>query len=209
MELGPPTELPGARLAGISLFAPYLQNLISGNHIERDAQAGAQPDGTAWSAVSAEEPNVQRPTINVGGYLAARLTEARTLVVNGAHAFINEAAVSFDPAGAAIVVGSCAALRGNVLVARGSVPAVSVSVGGDIQFGDNRCELRSFQAPAVALNSTAAVVSSNIVRGGQPSLVLTVPPERVAVLGNATTSAITVNQNPLTGTQWAPLNILI
>src|SRR5262249_34854464 len=63
VEVGPPTDLPGAILAGILLRAPYLLNEVCDNHVERD-DAPAQPDAAAWSAIAADEADPRRPIIN-------------------------------------------------------------------------------------------------------------------------------------------------
>jgi Family of unknown function (DUF6519)/Right handed beta helix region len=207
VEVGPVTELPGATQAGILLQAPYLQNEICDNHVERDSKP-AQADAALWSAVTADEPDEKRPIIRAGIFTAVRLTESRTLAVNGVRAFIDEATVDLNDAGAATPRGSSAAVRGNVLAARGSAPAVSVIARGDIRFGDNRCELIG-RNTAVLLRSSAAIVSSNLLRGGASSLAVSTAIERVTVLGNATSGAITVDQRSLAGTPWEPLNVRI
>jgi hypothetical protein len=87
------------------------------------------------------------------------------------------------------------------------VPAVALECGADIQFGDNRCDFTG-RVEAVTLESAAAVVSSNIVRGGGgTSLLVKAPVERVTAMGNATTGNIVVNQTALESTPWAPFNV--
>jgi hypothetical protein len=208
VEVGPPTELPGTILAGILLQAPYLLNEVCDNHVERDGQP-AQPDAAAWSAIAAVEPDGNRPIVNTGVFTAVRLNDSRTLVFHGTHPFLDEAVVDFDAAGAAAVRGSSTAVRGNVVAARGTSPAVSVSSGADIQFADNRCELAGRGNPAVSLRSAAAVVSANLVRGGETSIMATAAVNRVTMVGNATTGAIAVHQQSLAGTAWEHLNVRI
>ena len=206
-EVGPPGDLPGTIVAGILLRAPYAQAEILDNHVEREAQPSAQAGATAWSAVSADEPDAQRPIVRLGAFTAARLDEARTLVVNGPRAFVDVAFVDLNAAGARVPRGASAVLRGNVLVARGTAPAVSVAAGGDIRFGDNRCELLGDVESAVFLRSSAAIISSNLVRGGKLSLVATASRKRATVVGNATTAGISIEQQSLQGTPWELLNI--
>ena len=208
VEVGPPTELPGTIQAGILLHAPYLLNEVCDNRVERDAEP-AQPDATAWSAIAADEPDAKRPIITTGVVTAVRLSDTRTLVFHGTHPFLDEATVDFDAAGAAVVRGSSTAVRGNVVAARGVSPAVSVASGADIQFGDNRCELVGRGNPAVSLRSPTAVVSANLVRGGETSISTTAAVNRVTMVGNATTGAIAVDQQSLAGTAWEHLNVRI
>ncbi len=205
VQVGPRTELRGTVEAGILLRAPYSQNELSGNHVERDADP-AQADETAWSAISADEPDVKQPIIHTGAFTAVRLSDRRTLVFHGTHPFIDEATLNLDAAGATVPRGSSTGIRGNVLIARGTAPAVAVASGADIQFGDNRCELIG-RGDAVLLRSTAAIVSSNIVRGGETSISATA--DRVTIAGNATTGTIAVNQQSLADTAWEHLNVRI
>jgi hypothetical protein len=208
VEVGVPTELPGTVEAGILLLGPYVENEVSGNHVERDATP-APPDATPWSAIAASEPHAKQPIVHTGPFTTVRLNDARTLVLNGTRAFINEATVALGATGAATVRGSSFGVRSNALVARGAAPAVSVVAGADIQFVDNRCELTGRGNPAVSLLSDTAVVSANIVRGGETSIATSGGPNRATMVGNAATGAITINQQPLTGTPWEHLNVRI
>ena len=206
-EVGPPGALPGATLGGILLNGPYTQNEISGNHVARDAAAAAA-DAASWLAVLANEPNPTRPIIHVADFAAVHLSATRMLVLDGTHAFAEEATLDFTDAAAPVPRRSTLAVRGNVLQARGVAPAVALESGADIQFGDNRCEYVG-KVAAVKLDSSAAVVSANVVRGGSPSLELSAPLERATVIANATSGGIVVNQHPLAGTPWELFNARI
>ena len=81
--------------------------------------------------------------------------------------------------------------------------------GADIQLGDNRCELVGRGKPAVSLRSAAAIVSANLVRGGETSIMATAAITRVTMIGNATTGAIAIGQHSLSGTVWEHLNVRI
>jgi hypothetical protein len=206
-EVGPPGPLPGTTLGGILFTGPYTQNEISGNHVVRDAEAAAA-DAASWLAVSAIEPNPTRPVIHVADFASVHLSATRTLVLDGTHAFAEEATLDFTDAAAPVPRRSTLAVRGNVLQARGVAPAVALECGADIQFADNRCEYVG-RAAAVKLDSSAAVVSANVVRGGSPSLELSAPLERTTVMANGTSGGIVVNQSPLAGTAWEPFNVRI
>jgi hypothetical protein len=61
---------------------------------------------------------------------------------------------------------------------------------------------------AVSLSAPAAVVSSNIVRGGGDiAISLAVPAEKAVILGNATRGQILIAQKPVSSTQWANFNV--
>jgi hypothetical protein len=208
VEVGPPAELPGTVEAGIVLLGPYVDNDVSGNRIERDGTP-RPPDASFWAAIAASTPLAKQPIVHTGGFTAVRLSDTRTLVFNGAQPFINEAPQAVDAAGAAVVRGSSFGLRGNAVVARGSAPAISIVSSGDILFADNRCELAGKGNPAVQLQSGAAVVSANIVSGGETSIAASAALNRATMLGNATTGTITIAQQSLAGTPWEHLNVRI
>jgi hypothetical protein len=207
-EVGPATPLAGAFQAGILLQGPYSQNDISGNHVERDAEPGAGADAAFWSALVAVEPSAATPVVSSGNFTTVHLSPARMLVLNDTHAFVEDLALDANAAAGPIPRGSSAAVRGNVFMARGSAAAVSVTTGADIQFGDNRCELVGGR-PAVELTSSAAIVSANLIRGGEVSLQLNVGSDRYTLVGNATTRAIRINQGTPAGTPWERLNVII
>jgi len=188
------------------MIAPFTQNEVSGNHIERDATPAAA-DRAAWSAVFADEPSPLRPIVNVGNFTTVHLAAARMLVLNGTHAFATEATLDFDAAGVAVPRLSATTVRGNVFRARGLAPAVSVESSGIIQFADNRCDLVGRSSPAVSLRSGAAVVSANVVSGGENSITMSATIDKVTVLGNITNGGILAGQTTLAGSPWERLNV--
>jgi predicted outer membrane repeat protein len=204
-EVGPARPPSGLNPAGILLQAPYAYNEVTGNHVERDGGAAAA-DGAEWSAVTAQEAHALEPIVNVGNFSAVAFTAARMLVLDGIRAFAVDAAVDLDVNGVAAPRGSSAVLRGNVLLARGNGPCVSVRTGMDVTFADNRCELNGGGINA-AINSGAVIVNSNMLRGGKVSLALSPPIERVTVLGNIVTADISVKDGTLAGSPWQPLNV--
>jgi hypothetical protein len=210
-EMGPSEDIPGVAVAGILVGAPYAQTEIHNNHVERDAQPSDRPSSASWTAVAADRLDVQRPAVNLATYTAVRVDDARTFVMHGNRAFIDVSAVFTNASGAIVVRGSSAAVRGNVMIARGAAPAVSVLASGEVQFGDNHCELRGGAGVApVLLGSSAAIVNSNLVRGGRDrSMAISASIKRVTIVGNATTAEIFVDGNPLQGTLWGPLNIAV
>lgn len=207
-QIGSLTGPKGATVAGVMLLAPYAQNEIHDNHIECDGTADTPAEITPWSALSAQELEAKQPRIRLGTFSALRLNEDRALVIDGAHAHL-DLTVERGIAGASVPRGSSAAVRGNVLLGRGSAAAVSVAAGRDVRFADNRCELRGDAASVVSLRSSAGIVSSNLIRGGKRSLELTAKIEQSTILGNATSGDISVDNHPLSGTVWEKLNVRI
>ncbi|RZL91036.1 MAG: right-handed parallel beta-helix repeat-containing protein [Variovorax sp.] len=204
-EVGPQTEF-GGQAAGIMLRSPYAQTALAHNHVERDAQPSEQPSPSAWLAVLIDEPDARERVLSqVAGFTAVRLDTARTLVLAGNRAWVDLGATAVDAAGAAVVRGASASLVGNTLIARGRLPAVDVSAGGDLMFCDNRCELRAnTNIEAVRLASPVAVVNGNRVRGGKPSMTVSPQNAVVAAVGNITSNSIAAPLKP----EMVPLNLI-
>ena len=205
IELGPASEF-GGEIAGIVLRAPYAQAELAHNHIERDAQAIDQGSPVACHAVLIDEPTAGASIVSkLGAFTALRVDAARTLVLDGARAYVHTAAAGVNVAGAVVARGASASLLGNVLIARGRTPAVEVTAGGETLFSDNRCELRANEAvPAVQLTTPVAIVNANRVRNpGKTSIKVGNPNSIVAAVGNITSGGIDANLRP----EMLPLNL--
>lgn len=209
-EVGP-LEYFGGTAVGITIRAPYTQAEVNHNHVERDAQFNNTRSDTAWYALNIDEPQPggNNTLSRLSHYTALRVDERRTLVLLGNRAFVNtvNAAAGVDPAsGAAVELpGASAMVLGNVLIARGRVPAVDVTAGGDVLFNDNRCELRAnFSTTAVLLNTPVAVISANRVRGAEDSIRVPDPKALVTAIGNITTRPINAPLKP----EMVPLNLI-
>jgi hypothetical protein len=208
-EVGPASAVPIPVVGGVVVLAPYEASEIAGNHISRDATSAAE-DTMAWSAVFVDEPSPARPTLHVGDFTVVHLATARHLVLTGTHAFTTEATLDFSVAAAPVARRSAVSMRGNTVRARGSRPAVAIEATANVQFSDNRCELTGRSAAAVQISAPAAVVSANVVLGGEDAIRLAVDIKHVTVLGNATRGRIIVGQNStLAGTPWEALNVRI
>ncbi len=95
----------------------------------------------------------------------------------------------------------------NIISGSGELPAALVSVAGEVVATGNQLHTRvDAGAPALRLVALAATVSANRMRGGRPSGSFDVNPEKLAVLGNLTTSGIEVFGGPLEP-RWDPLNL--
>lgn len=207
VELGPAGEF-GGLVAGILLSAPYAQAELAHNHVERDAQPIDQPSPNACYAVLIDAPVPDTSIVSrLSAFTALRVDEARTLVLDGARAYVFTAAAGVNAAGAVVVRGASASLLGNALLTRGRVPAVRVVAGGEVLFSDNRCELRgSGNAPAVQLETPVAIVNANRVRNeGEVSIMVSGAGSVVAAMGNITSKGIAANLRP----EMQPLNLQV
>ena len=205
IELGPAGEF-GGEIAGILLRAPYTQAELAHNHVERDAEAVDQGSGNACHAVLIDEPVAGASIVSkLAAFTALRVDDTRTLVLDGARAYVFAAPAGINAAGAAVVRGASASLLGNVLVTRGRVPAVQVTASGETLFSDNRCELRANEdAPAVLLATPVAIVNANRVRNpGKTSIKVGAGNSIVAAVGNITSARIDANLRP----EMQPLNL--
>jgi len=142
-----------------------------------------------------------------GGVSTLRLDAQRTLVLAQGRAYIGVAATETDAAGAAVVRGTLLSMLGNVLAARGRVPAVMAMAGGDAMVSDNRIELRAADTvTAVLLATPALVLNANRVRHAGPAIAV-LNANAVAALGNLTQGGITVGGAALPA-PWNALNLL-
>lgn len=95
----------------------------------------------------------------------------------------------------------------NIVGGSGELPTAVIGVLGEVVATGNQLHGRlDGGAPALRLIALAATVSANRLRGGRPSGQFEVDPERLAVLGNLTTSGIEVNGGGLDA-RWDPLNL--
>jgi hypothetical protein len=176
-------------MAGIMIRAPYAQAEVMHNHVERDRQQVEGGSNNIWHALHIDQLRAGR-TIGVSriaSYAALRIDAERTLVMRGDHAYVHTTAAA---------LGASASVLGNVLIARGRVPTADVSASGEVLFNDNRCELRfTGRAVAVLIDTPAAVINGNRVRGGLSSSISVANVNAlVAAIGNITTNGI---QGPL------------
>jgi len=144
-----------------------------------------------WHAVLIDEPEAgQRVLSRLDAFAALRVDDTRTLVLDGAHAYVSGAATSMDPAGAVRVRGSGAIMLGNVLTTRGRSPAVEATAGGEILFSDNLCESQGdTPQPAVVLTTPVAIVNGNrVINTGRASI--KVNGQHVAAVANITRAGI-------------------
>jgi hypothetical protein len=102
---------------------------------------------------------------------------------------------------------------GNTLYGGGDLTAAVISVrDGDAVFTGNHCNQPTGKDhPAVSVRAASATVQANRVRGGLPSMYLSVGVDAAVVLGNITSGDIQINGVPVsqTGKPWSQLNALV
>jgi hypothetical protein len=196
-EIGP-ADGSGVAADGIAVHAPYTQAEVRANHVERDAAFSEVRSDAEFHALLIDQPRAADGFTRKARYTTLRLDERRTLVLNATQAFVQESAAA--PINAVVL--------GNVLAARGRVPAVDAAAADDLLFNDNRCEQRSRgDAPAVLLTAPVALVNANRVRGGDVSIRVSTPGTGQAlcsVIGNITTGKIDAPMRP----EMTPLNLI-
>lgn len=101
-------------------------------------------------------------------------------------------------------------LNGNTLYGGAEDPAVVVTTGGDVVMSANRCEQPGTGAQhVVRMAAGVALVQGNRLRGGRPSMTMTVGIDSAIVLGNVTSGGIQINGTPVEGypdKPWSSLN---
>lgn len=224
-EIGPSSN-PSGIAAGITVRSPFVETAIAHNHVRRDADGSLAIDDAAWLAVLVLEAAAGAGNAAVGnaafvagaasfvagadrsgGVSTLRLDAQRTLVLAQGRAYIGVAATETDAAGAAVVRGTLLSMLGNVLAARGRVPAVMAMAGGDAMVSDNRIELRATDTvTAVLLATPALVLNANRVRHAGPAIAV-LNANAVTALGNLTQGGITVGGAALPA-PWNALNLI-
>ena len=208
MDIGPPGAFDGGFAVGVLLRSPYAQASVGDNQVDRES-VPLFLGGGRFIALWADEPDGKRLVSRIGVLTTLRVDASTTLTLGAGRPIVSRTSVgaNTDPAGAAAVPrGSNVSILGNAFGARGELPAVQILVSGDCQFANNRCELRgSGTKIAVDLASSATIVSSNRVRGGEVSIKIGGNTKNATVLGNITTGMIDLAGT--LGAPWAPFNL--
>jgi hypothetical protein len=205
--VGPAGDFTGS-VGGVLWRGPYDELDLSHNDIRRDEAPVAAAGGSRWVGIEVRQTDLQQPVLRADGYAALRLDNQRTLVLANRRADVVSSKVGLRGVAAAnLDGGSSLGVKGNVVLARGSAPAVAVQSSADLIFSDNRCELNGVRVlTAVGLRSRCVVASSNRITGGVRSLVLDANAERVTVLGNITSNGVGLATGALPA-HWEPLNV--
>lgn len=97
-----------------------------------------------------------------------------------------------------------AVVEGNMITGAGGAAAAMVGISGDLVVSGNLFR-QVDNPPALHVVAGSATVTGNRARGGSPSILLQLDPQRMAVLGNLTSNGVVVNGTAL-GAPWAALN---
>jgi hypothetical protein len=217
----------GAELAGILVTASE-DVRVSGNVVDEIGPQGGYVGLTAGIAVigpferaSVSDNSVrfgrERPGPEAGGWYALLIQSAgrvRTRIgTDTAVVPLENGAVVVDRHGA-FAVGKRAdhvGVASNTLSGGGELPACLVRVGGDVVAEGNQCLHRPREDPsAVVLGASSVIASSNRVRGERSMLILEVPENRFAAVGNLAAGGTHLG-SPGAGLPgpWDPLNPVV
>ena len=185
-----PSDGGGPLSVGIAVLGAIDSTQVSGNTVRRQAvDVDRDPPGGFQGIVLGEG-------FRLPPGLGTALSAETSGVVLSTHGALAAAAVGGP---------STVTLEGNVVAGNAEVPAVVVAVEGDVVAHGNQVRTSAEGASALQVRATSASVATNRLRGGNPSAQLDVDPKRLAVLGNLTSSGITVAGSPL-GSPWSALN---
>ena len=106
-----------------------------------------------------------------------------------------------------------ATVRGNRVDLNGPASGIVATVGGPLLVSDNRVFQRGTLddqqiGRGVVCTADSLVASANHVQAAGEAFVLNVDPTRLSVLGNVTSSTITVGGGPI-APPWTPLNVVL
>ena len=191
--IGPPGGFLGVAV-GIGVIGPFEAASVQDNSSRFSADQAAPTQG-GWYALLVQSAGLE--LIRLGdGKAAVPSADGAAVVLTGAWAF------------AAVARGDHAGVGANTLVGGGSLPTCLVRVRGDVVAEGNQCRHEEGQQLAgILLQATAITASSNRVRGGKSMIVLQVPENRFAALGNLAAGG-THLASPGAGlpAPWKPLN---
>ena len=198
VDIGPVQDF-AASAAGIEIVRPYDRVDVNDNIVRRHAVASTAPGKAAWRALAIHAPQ-EAPFRRLSQKVTTiRIDDAHHLVLTGLWAFVLASG------------GEAAAVRGNLLEARGGESVALLAGRGDCLFADNHCrQLIPSGAPAAHIAAATLIANANRIVGGQIGMALEVDPKRVTVLANIVSAGIffgtTATGTPL-GAPWAALNI--
>jgi hypothetical protein len=177
--------------AAVRIQRPFHRVTVDSNVLRREmSEEGVR---SSWSAIfvgATAEVDFERIDPNI---FTLRVDENR-------HVFVTRETAATVFTGIEDV-----AIEGNAIESASGSPAVFVAARGECSLSDNRC-MQLSQAPGVQVTAMLAIANANRVRGGEPSMVLNVDPERSSILGNITSTDIQVPgglQAP-----WNALNVI-
>ncbi len=190
-------EAPG-RAIGIAVVGPMERTEVHGNSSRRSEVDVDQDPTSEWIGLLIGPLfDSQVGVHETVGTFTVVAGERSSFLVGGGAAF---AAAAEDAAEKATV-------SDNIVTGGGRAPALRAVVRGEVVLATNQAhQKRDTDLPAILVRCEALTVSTNVAKGGRPSVQLLVDPKRVAVLGNLTATGIEVSGSAL-GLPWEPLNL--
>jgi hypothetical protein len=195
-EIGPQTSEFVGLAAGVVAVGPFDRISVVENSIRYGPERPA-PEGGRWHALVVASAGQQ--LVGFGGGRAAVPIEEGAVVFNGEWAF--PVPRRADHVG----VGS------NTMSGGGELPTCLVRVRGDVVAQANQCEHVAARDPTgVLLTASSISAASNRVRGERSMLVLQVPENRFAAVGNLASGGTHLG-GPGNGLPdpWDPLNPVV
>ena len=191
-EIGPQEGYVGLA-AGIAVIGPFERASVSDNSV-RFGPGRAGPGRGGWWAL----------LIQSAGRVRTRIAELSAVVPLDDGAVV----LARDWAFAAPRRGDHAGIASNTLAGGGEQPACLVRVGGDAVADANQCLYEPLEDPsAVVLQASSVIASANRLRGEKSMLILEVPEDRLAAVGNLAPGGTHLG-GPGAGlpAPWQPLN---
>lgn len=214
--VSPGSAVPNARWIALSVAVPrfvvdsFDTLVFEAAFAPGEAEAAAETGPTGVFTPS--EPG--RPAFGTGPIFASAFLEINSAEINadlGRFVIVTDREIIELPRGRQIV-----AARGNLLEARGNLPAADVTAGGVCVFSDNRClssPAPNTAPPIVDIDTIGTIVSANFLERpasseASPALDINVGTGPVTILGNIVTGSTLLNGAPLpAGSPWIPINV--
>ena len=205
-RIGPDGQFGGLAL-GIGVAIPQDTAAVTGNIVRNGSGTGGGPPQVraAWRALTVTGAGTTSTDREASGavpfgYRLAQVSDKLAVGFTGEWAYLRPVSEEH------------AMVSGNTLHGGGREPAAVVEVAGDVLLQGNWCVQPEDAQPAVELTGATASVADNRLRGGKPSMVVTVSPDNAVILGNLNSGGITVGATPpgtpaeSTGKPWSQLN---
>jgi hypothetical protein len=190
-EIGPRSGYLGLGV-GIGVFGPFDGVSVTDNSSRFSIETAGPSEG-GWHALLVQSA--------AGSAVRFGTAKATVGVGDGAVVFTGGAAF------AAASRSEHAGVTANALTGGGSLPTCQVRVRGDVVAQGNQCLHANGEPAGILLEGTSISASTNRVRGGESMLVLRVPENRFAALGNLAAGGTHLG-GPGAGlpAPWEPLN---
>ena len=190
-EIGPPDGFSGFA-GGIVVAGPFERASVTDNSVRFRRDQPGPGQGFWWALL-----------VQSAGAVRTRVAGEHVVPVSNGAVGVS-AGFAYAVAQRADHIG----VSSNTLTGGGSQPACLVRVRGDVVAEANQTLYAEIEDPsAMVLQGTSVVASSNRLRGGKAMLILSVPENRLAAVGNLAPGGTHLN-SPGAGLPdpWQPLN---